>query len=208
MLASTVSDVSAYGIKPLGPETWNAFAELIERQGNASFGPPGCWCLWFHPDDAAWEPDGENGRARKERLVCQGRAHAALDFDNDMAVDWCQYGSPEELPRIYHRKEYEADLVKLPDYRLTCFYVDKAYRRKGIAAAALRGALDLIAQAGGGVVEGYPREIAEKKVSSSFLYSATRSLFEQAGFTYERPKGKFNCVMTATIAPSHSTSTA
>jgi hypothetical protein len=35
------------------------------------------------------------------------------------------------LPRIYHRKEYEAGLVKLPDYRLTCFYVDKAYRRKG-----------------------------------------------------------------------------
>jgi hypothetical protein len=21
---------------------------------------------------------------------------------------WCQYSSPEELPRIYHRKEYEA----------------------------------------------------------------------------------------------------
>ncbi len=46
------------------------------------------------------------------------------------------------MPRIYHRKEYEASLVKRPDYRLTCFYVDKAYRRKGVAAAALRGALD------------------------------------------------------------------
>ena len=112
------------------------------------------------------------------------------------------------MPRIYHRKEHEAGPVKLPDYRLTCFFVDKAYRRKGVAAAALRGALDLIAQAGGGVVEGSPREIAEKKVSSSFLHSATRTLVEQAGFTYERPKGKFNCVTTATIAPSRSTSTA
>jgi GNAT superfamily N-acetyltransferase len=195
--------MNAYVIKPLGPDTWEAFARLIERQGNATFGPPGCWCLWFHPEDAAREPDGENGPARKERLVNQRRAHAALVFDGDAAVGWCQYGSPEELPRIYHRKEYEAGLVTLPEYRLTCFFVDKAYRRKGVAAAALRGALDLIAKAGGGVVEGYPREIAEgKKVSSSFLYSVTRTLFEEAGFTYERPKGKFNCVMTTTIAPS------
>ena len=72
----------------------------------------------------------------------------------------------------------------------------------GVAAAALRGALDLIAKAGRGV-EGYPHDIPEgKKISSSFLYNATRSVYEQAGFTYERPKdkGKGNCVMTTTIA--------
>jgi GNAT superfamily N-acetyltransferase len=112
---------------------------------------------------------------------------------------------PEELPAIYHRKEYEATVTELPDYRITCFYVDKKYRHKGVAAAALQGALDLIAAAGGGVVEGYPRDTQDgKKVSSSFLYSATRSLFEQAGFTYDRPKGKVNCVMTITIRPRES----
>jgi hypothetical protein len=30
---------------------------------------------------------------------------------------------------------------------------------------------------------------------SSFLYSGTRSMFEKAGFDYERPKGKNHCVM-------------
>ncbi len=69
--------------------------------------------------------------------------------------------------------------------------------------AALRGALDLIAKAGGGVVEGYPHDIPEgKKISNSWLYNLTRSVYERAGFTYERPKGKGNCVMTATIEPS------
>jgi hypothetical protein len=72
-----------------------------------------------------------------------------------------------------------------------------------VAAAALRGALDLIAQAGGGVVEGYPHDIPEgKKMSSTFLYNLTRRAYEEAGFTYQRPKGKGNCVMTATIAPA------
>jgi hypothetical protein len=37
-----------------------------------------------------------------------------------------------------------------PDYRLTCLFVDRNYRRKAVAGLALRGALDLIARAGGG----------------------------------------------------------
>jgi len=49
-------------------------------------------------------PDGEVGRPWKERLVREGKAHAALVFDGDAAVAWCQNGSPEELPRIAHRK--------------------------------------------------------------------------------------------------------
>jgi hypothetical protein len=64
-------------------------------------------------------------RALKQRLVNEGRAHAGLVFEGDVAVGWCQYGCPEELPGIYHRKEYEAGLVKLLDYRLTCLFVDR-----------------------------------------------------------------------------------
>ncbi len=71
---------------------------------------------------------------------------------------------------------------RLPDYRITCFFVDRRYRHKGVAALALRGALDLIARAGGGVVEAYPQDTEDKKVSASFLYNGTRTLFEDAGF--------------------------
>jgi GNAT superfamily N-acetyltransferase len=197
--------MNEYTIKQLGPDTWADFARLIQRQGNASWGAPGCWCLWFHPDDAARDPEGDNGPARKERLVKQGLAHAALVFDGDIAVGWCQFGSPEELPGIHHRKDYEKSLVKLPDYRLTCIFVDKTYRHKGVALAALQGALDLIAKAGGGVVESYPHDIPEgKKMSNAFVYNLTRTVYEKAGFTYQRPKGKGNCVMIATIPPSAS----
>jgi hypothetical protein len=44
------------------------------------------------------------GRSWHERRVNEGRAHAALVFDGDLAVAWCQYGTPDELPNIYHRK--------------------------------------------------------------------------------------------------------
>jgi GNAT superfamily N-acetyltransferase len=194
-----MTDTETYTIKGLGPDTWDAFADLAERH-NGVWG--GCWCTWFHTASAEKTHDAGDNRALKERLVREGRAHAALVFDGDVAVAWCQYGTPDELPNIYHRKEYEARFGQLPEYRITCFFVDRRYRRRGVAAVALRGALDLIAQSGGGVVEAYPHDTDGKKMSASFLYSATRSLFEDAGFRYDRPKGKSNTVMSTTVVPA------
>ncbi len=105
---------------------------------------------------------------------------------------------PGGTAEIHHRKEYEATLDKRPDYRITCMFVDKKYRRSGVTAAALGGAVDLIAQAGGGVVEGYPHDTGGKKVS--VLYNGTRSLYERAGFSYVRPKGMRNCVMRRVVS--------
>jgi hypothetical protein len=34
-----------------------------------------------------------------------------------------------------------------------------------------------------------------------FLYNTTRSLYEQTGFSYDRPNGKKNCVMRTKVAP-------
>ena len=69
------------------------------------------------------------------------------------------------------------------------FFIDRDHRRKGVAVVALRGALDLIAKAGGGV-EAYPQDRPGKKTSASFLYNGMRGMFEKVGFSYERSKGK------------------
>jgi GNAT superfamily N-acetyltransferase len=129
-------------------------------------------------------------------------AHAALVFDEGDAVAWAEYGTPDELPNIHHRKQYSEGVVTPPDYRITCIYVDKRHRRAGLAAVALRGALDLIARAGGGRVEGYPQDTPGKKVNPSFLYNVTRHTYEEAGFVYDRAKGKNHCVMTRTVEPA------
>ena len=183
-----------YVVTALGPDTWDAFARLVERH-NGVFG--GCWCTWFHTLHADKTFSAEDNRAAKQRLVEQGRAHAALVLAGDEAVAWCEYGTPEELPNIYHRKEYDAGLDRLPDYRITCLFVGKGHRRKGLSEVALRGALDLISRAGGGVVEGYPHDTGGQKVS--VLYNGSRALFERAGFTYVRSKGLRNCVMRAEV---------
>ncbi len=189
--------VDGYRIEPLSARTWELFAALAERH-NGVWG--GCWCTWFHSFPDPPERKELGNREFKRRLVLEDRTHAALVLDGDRAVAWAQFGPVEELRNIHHRKEWEQGVVRVPDFRITCLFVDRDYRRKGMAGVAVRGALALIAQAGGGLVEAYPHDLPEgKKTSSSFLYNATRSMYEGLGFEYQRPKGKANCVMTLEV---------
>ena len=183
--------------RPLDAETWGLFAELVERN-NGVFG--GCWCLGFHP-----EPFGTvtYNRTTKEERVRTGRAHAALVLGEDgVAQGWCQYGSPQELPSIKHRREYDKDAPPLPDWRITCFYVDKKHRGQGVARAALEGALDDIARTGGGLVEAISEVTTGRTAVGRFLYSATVELFEQFGFSRVRQVGKHAWIVGRTVDPA------
>lgn len=158
----------------------------------------GCWCLEFHPE-------GKQRTAQRRELkacrVREGTAHAALVFDGAQCVGWCQFGSPEELPRIKRKREYlQGDDVH-PDWRITCFFVDKAYRGRGVAAAALAGAIREIARLGGGTVESFPEDVAGRSTSSSFLHNGSVSMFEREGFARVRPLGKHHWLVTRRVAP-------
>ena len=180
--------------QPLSPATWDAYAALVERHGGV-WG--GCWCMEFHPDG---KQRGPQRRALKEALVREGQAHAALVFDGDACVGWCQYGPAPELPRIKHLRVYTQGLEVSPDWRITCFFVDKAFRGQGVAALALSAALQQIAGLGGGSVESYPEDVEGHKVSASFLYNSRLAMFENQGFARLRPLGKHHWVVGKTVA--------
>ncbi len=117
-----------------------------------------------------------------------GEAHAALVFDGDACVGWCQFGKPEEVARIKNRLEYHKTLDQLPNWRIACCYVGKGHPRQRVATVALGGALDLVAGLGGGIVEGYPEPASA--VSAGFLFHGALSTDEQAGFVKQRMIGK------------------
>jgi GNAT superfamily N-acetyltransferase len=169
--------------KPLSPATWPAFARLVEKH-HGIFG--GCWCISFHLSAEDAKRGRSAYRAMKQALVREGRAHAALVFDGPAAVGWCQFGPTAELPNIRSKKAYEEGAHDLPDWRITCFFIDRERRGEGIATVALREAVRYIAQMGGGTVEAYPEDYTGEKVSSSFLCSGTLGMFEEAGFRKTR----------------------
>ena len=184
----------SFCIQSLSPDTWDAFAALVERHGGV-WG--GCWCMEFHPDGNLRDAQR---RDRKACRVREGTTHAALVFDGARCVGWCQFGTPEELPRIKHQRAYGRFAAARPDWRVTCFFVDKAYRGKGVSSAALAGALDLIATLGGGRVESFPEDVDGRKVPDAFLHNSRLSMFERQGFERIAQLGKHRWWVSRVIA--------
>ena len=184
-------------VRPLGPSTWPAFARLA-LANNGVWG--GCWCMGFHVPLGQGRTPAQN-RAEKEQRVHQGRTHAALVFSGDECLGWCQFGTPEELPEVKSRRRYEQGLVTLPDWRVTCFFTGKGQRRRGVADAALAGALAEIARLGGSV-EGYPEETDDRTLSGSFLHTGPMAAFEKHGFTRIRAIAPHRWVVTRTVPAS------
>lgn len=180
-----------FATRPLDADTWPDFARLVEAD-NGVWG--GCWCMWYHDKNGGGTPDSR--RAAKQQRVVEGRAHAALVYQDWACVGWCQFGSPEELPCIHNERAYLATRPERPDWRITCFFSGKGHRGNGVAEAALRGALAQISALGGGRVEGYPEDTAGRKASPAFLFNGALSTFERLGFERSRMIGKHKWVVT------------
>ena len=183
---------SAYSIRPLDASTWDAFADLVERN-NGVYG--GCWCIAFH---TAYQRGVSDPRTLKEQLVRAGEAHAALVFEAGRVQGWCQYGGPDELG-LKNSREYLKDPPPPADWRITCIFVDKRHRGQGIARAALDGALAQIAAAGGGRVEAISETVSGRDAQGRFLFSATVELFEDLGFDRVRQVGKHAWIVNRVV---------
>jgi GNAT superfamily N-acetyltransferase len=190
--------MAGFRVMPLDMTTWPDFAAAVERH-NGVWG--GCWCTSFHPEGVGRSKTPEQNRAEKECRVRDGCAHAALVYDGDRCVGWCQFGPGDELPRVKNQREYRQGLTVLPDWRITCFFVDRDHRGRGVTSAALEGALAEIARLGGGTLESYPEDVGDRSVSGSFLHNVTVSLFERQGFEPARRIGKNRGVVTKVVPP-------
>lgn len=130
-------------------------------------------------------------RREKRELVDKGYSHGILVYAKGEPIGWCQYGPREELPRIDNSPKYRK--LALEDgkdklWRITCFVVDKNYRRRGVASAALKAALEAIRnKGGGGLIEAYP--VSKTDQGSNYLYPGTVTMFEKAGFKLVAPFG-------------------
>ena len=113
-----------------------------------------------------------------------------------------EYGIPAELPDIKNRKAYEKDLAELPDWRIGCIFTGSRHRERGVAHAAVAGALAAIKEAGGGLVEAYPEQVEGRKPQrGAYFHTGPEDLFSSFGFERDRLIAKWRWVMRLRVRP-------
>ncbi len=186
-----------YTTRALDAKTWSDFAALVEAH-NGVWG--GCWCMGFHPEGVRKGHTPEGNRAAKRARTVAGTVHQILVYADTECVGWCQYGTPAELPNINNKKAYELGVNDPPTWRIGCIFTANKQRGKGIARAAVAAALEAIGQAGGGTVEAYPEQTAERPPQrGAYLHTGPVELFEQFGFVRDRKIAKWRWVMRAEV---------
>ena len=191
--------------KELSKETWPGFVKLFS-QGN---GWDHCFCVHFHrarplPKDqwlATRKLRAARNRQEQKKLLDKGCSHGILVYVNEEPVGWCQYGPREELTRIDSMRTYlvPPQMKTEKFWRITCFVVDRNYRRRGVAGTALAAALESIKRQGGGIVEAYPVANWKGKSFGNTSTHGTVSMFKAAGFKRVAPFGNANVVMRKKI---------
>jgi GNAT superfamily N-acetyltransferase len=120
----------------------------------------------------------EENRAAFREVVKRGPPPGLLAFDGDMAVGWCQLTPRDALPwldRTWRLKRVD----DVPVWSLSCFYVRKGYRRRGVSSALIAAALQAAQRAKAPALEAYPLDAELTPSSTSTGYAST---FAQAEF--------------------------
>jgi GNAT superfamily N-acetyltransferase len=162
-------------IRPLTPDLWPALEDLFGKAGASN----GCWCMYWRLGPAYHERPRDRNKADFRALVQQGPPPGLLAFDGDLAVGWCQLTPRSALPYLDQRP-LTRRLDDTPVWVISCFYIRRSYREKGVSSALIAAALKAAKRARAPAVEAYPVDTAHAGASSN--YTGVASAFVRAGF--------------------------
>jgi GNAT superfamily N-acetyltransferase len=161
-------------IRRLTPDLWPAFADLFGESGPCSR----CWCMYWRIGGAYRKRPPEQNKAAFREVVTRGPAPGLVAFDGDVAVGWCQLTPRHALPwldRTWRLERVDA----VPVWSLSCFYVRKGYRKRGVTSALIAAAAKAAKRGKAPALEAYPLDAELTPSASSTGYAST---FARAGF--------------------------
>ena len=117
--------------------------------------------------------------------VANGRPTGVLAYADRVPVGWCSIAPREEFRGLErYRKLGRIDDAAV--WSVTCFFVDRQYRRRGLTVDLLEAAVRYASANGARVVEGYPVE----STAASYTYMGLPETFIRAGFSDVTPPGR------------------
>jgi len=180
-------------IRPVTPGLWPALEDLFGKPGASN----GCWCMYWRIGGRYRERPREENRAALRRIVKRGPPPGLLAFDGDLAVGWCQL-TPHDALRWLDRNRSLDRVDDEPVWSISCFYVRRSYRRKGVSTALIEAAVAAARRAGAPAVEAYPSE-------ASGAFTGYASAFARLGFAEVGGRLGRRPIMRLRLAPASRT---
>jgi GNAT superfamily N-acetyltransferase len=123
---------------------------------------------------------GADNRKDFLSIVRRGPAPGLLAFEGDRAVGWCQVTPRGDLAFLERAPRLQP-LPAGPVWSVSCFYIRRGYRRRGVSEALLAAAIEHARTAGAPALEGYPSDV-ELAGTPQPVYTGVASMFTRAGF--------------------------
>ncbi len=162
---------------PLTQKLWRDFEMLFGENGACG----GCWCMnWKLRGKAYDENKGEGNRQMQKSIVDSKIVPGLLAYSEGYPIGWVAIEPRSQYPKLAHSRVL-APIDNKEVWSLTCLFVEKKHRRKGIAIALIQAAAEYAASRGARIVEGYPID-SKGEASPVFIFTGTASAFKQAGF--------------------------
>lgn len=163
--------------KPLKQNLWTDLEELFGPRGACA----GCWCMFWKLRGKAYEEArGYETRQMHKSIIDSGTVTGLLAYLHGDVVGWVAVEPRSAYPKLAHSRALKP-VDDQPVWSVTCFFVAKEFRKRGITVELLKAAVGHVQSKGGRIVEGYPVDV-NKDMPAPFIYTGTASAFQQAGF--------------------------
>jgi GNAT superfamily N-acetyltransferase len=185
----------------LTDELWPVQEKLFGPNGAVE----GCWCMWFRQASADHRLNrGEANRKLARELAESREPVGLLAMDGDDALGWVAV-APRSVYRRLERsqvaKPVDADEDLSQIWSVTCFFIHRTARGRGVAGTLLDEAVKYARKGGARLVEGYPVDTNGSKANSGDLYHGTLSMFLDAGFMLVERRGTRRALVRRTLEP-------
>ena len=164
---------------PLTPDRWADLERLFGPRGACA----GCWCMWWrHATQKAWvAAKGEPNRRALKQVVASGVPVGVLAYDGTTPIGWCAVAPREDYPRLARARTLKP-LDDRPVWSVTCLFVEKGWRRKGLSSRLIEAAAAYARERGATLVEGYPMDPRDPHTPAAWVWTGLPGSFEKAGF--------------------------
>jgi len=165
--------------RPATPDRWKDLEKLFGERGACG----GCWCMFWRLPRKKWEEGkgAANKRALKKIVSGGDLPPGILGYVKGEPIAWCAIAPREAYPAL-ERSRVLKPVDDKPVWSVSCLFVLKAYRRKGVSVRMLEAAAAFARSNGARIVEGYPVEPTSERAPDPFIWTGTASAFRKAGF--------------------------